>query len=221
MRGLGWGGPATGDPMRDDDNQQTRDRIRWPIVIAGSVLFAAVLTVGPILATRDIDAGGSANRFAAGNFGMMMAREVSALRVSAAPEVEPVAAPEPETSAPDTVPPTTLPEPAEPAPPVDGGSVAIDLEPLEPEPFGDGEAVAWEITVTNDGDEYLWGVYAYLEGTGPVTCEARQLDVGATTTCRSELLLWADAETATAWVTAWTINRMVDGETAYPLAIES
>jgi len=72
-----------------------------------------------------------------------------------------------------------------------------------------GDAIGWHFRVTNTGGEYLWGVFVYLEGYGPVACEARRLEAGAGTDCWAETVAVPDQSAGEAWVTAWTSLRMV------------
>lgn len=121
-------------------------------------------------------------------------------------------------------------EAPEPAPPTDGeepattsggrehddGSLRLTMGP--PSVAGDEPGAAphdedwvrWTFTVENAGDEYLWGVYLYLEGYGHVGCGARRLDVGESTQCTAEAEVWQGSHRAEAWVTAWTTDRMVE-----------
>jgi len=75
--------------------------------------------------------------------------------------------------------------------------------------FFAGDAIGWHFRVTNTGGEYLWGVFVYLEGYGPVACEARRLEAGAGTDCWAETVAVPDQSAGEAWVTAWTSLRMV------------
>ncbi|MCB2223009.1 MAG: hypothetical protein KQH83_02445 [Actinobacteria bacterium] len=190
---------------------------RWPFVV-GIAAFALALTVGPIIATSGIDAGGSAAHYAAGNTGMVVAR-AAAGSDAAAPAANPTAIPAfvevtPTTAAPAQAgdDPAAIDRPA-PAPeePLDGGSISVALQ-VEPPELEDGDTARWTITVSNDGDAYLWGVYAFFEGIGPVPCANRQLDVGASTTCTADGPVWAGTQASTAWATAWTTLRMVEGQ---------
>jgi hypothetical protein len=81
--------------------------------------------------------------------------------------------------------------------------------------FVDGEVIGWHFRVSNTGEEYLWGVYVYLELYGRVACEDRRLEPGASTDCRAETTAWAGVNEAVAWVTAWTSRRMLFDELSY------
>lgn len=98
----------------------------------------------------------------------------------------------------------------------DEGAVSVAVLGLHAGTFGPprsgffaGEAIGWHFRVTNTGAEYLWGVFVYLEGYGPVVCEARRLEVGAGTDCWAETIATPDQNAGEAWVTAWTSLRMV------------
>ncbi len=200
---------------------------RWPFVALAAAAFAALVTLGPFIATSRIDAGGSENLYAAGEARMLAAREAAAqdsMRANAATaEVSPQLPPEapPTTEAP-TGPVASVEAPpalpvvaaiAAPDPPVDGGAIELLLAQADREHgLEDGGTATWQITLSNTGDEYLWGVYAYLEGHGAVRCEQRQLAVGGSTVCMADQVVWAGEQSAAAWATAWTANRMVEAE---------
>ncbi len=82
--------------------------------------------------------------------------------------------------------------------------------------FFAGDAIGWHFRVTNTGAEYLWGVFVYLEGYGPVACEARRLEAGAATDCWAETVAAPDENAGEAWVTAWTSLRMVTDRLSQP-----
>ena len=193
----------------------SRRKIRMPFLIAGGVAFAVVLTIGPILATRNMDAAGSADRFAANNNGMVAARIASALQAGLpgpGPAAVPAASQMPPAEPAGTLPAdASIPESVAGIP-IDGGEITLSLRRLDDASIGGGDLVPLEIEVTNTGDQYLWGVYAFLELSGRAECDDRQLAVGASTVCRADRRTWAGEETAVAWATAWTINRMVEGE---------
>ncbi len=200
---------------------------RWPFLLLAAAAFAALVTLGPVIATSRIDAGGSQNLYAAGEAGMLAAREAAAQdsvrAIATTAEVSP--------QLPTEAPPTTEapPDPvasvevspampvvapiATPDPPVDGGAIELLLAQADREHgLEDGGTATWEITLSNTGDEYLWGVYAYLEGHGVVRCDQRQLAAGASTVCMADQVVWAGEQSAAAWATAWTAHRMVEAE---------
>ena len=97
---------------------------------------------------------------------------------------------------------------------VDGGAVALTLAGLTDGALGAArfsffadDPIGWHFQVKNTGDEYLWGIYVYLEFYGPVTCNARRLDAGEATECWAETTAQAGSNVADAWVTAWTRER--------------
>lgn len=99
---------------------------------------------------------------------------------------------------------------------IDGGALELTLVGTYAGRYGpaatdfrEGDAIAWRFRVTNTGDEYLWGVYVYLEGYGRVVCGQRRLPAGASTQCWAETTALAGANEADAWMTAWTELRMV------------
>jgi len=187
--------------------------------VAG-IAFAAALIVGPIVATSGVDAGGSEQSHSGYTDGTTAAR--TALTIEAA--FEPITEPAPPPEAPAAVPaPAGAPAVIEPAvvtptvPTVPSPVRSPELETtltLSNPNLADGSAATWKITVTNQSDEYLWGVYAYLEGFGAVTCGSRQLDAGESTTCWADDTVWAGTHEAAAWATAWTVDRMVEEGTA-------
>ena len=59
----------------------------------------------------------------------------------------------------------------------------MTVAPIDSAPYRHDDEVRWQITVHNTGTEYLWGVYAYLEGFGRVGCSDRRLSPGQTSEC--------------------------------------
>ncbi|MFH1330296.1 MAG: hypothetical protein ABIJ48_06590 [Actinomycetota bacterium] len=112
---------------------------------------------------------------------------------------------------------TTAPAVVFPVTPVeDGGAVDLALAGTHAGRYGPeragffaGDTIGWRFQVTNSGEEYLWGVFVYLELYGPVTCASRRLEVGASTECWAETNALVPTSGAEAWVTAWTEARMV------------
>jgi len=205
------------------EKTQTPKTRRWPFLALAASAFALVMTVGPIVATSGVDAGGSEQSHAGYNVGMMAARSAIAAAQSDAPSIdsaasddEPVAIPASPVVAPivDTDPDPVI-EPVATEPPAIREDDAIDIIlELSGDDITDGSTGTWKITVSNQGDEYLWGVYAYLEGLGQVACEHRQLDIGESTNCWANQITWTGDHEAIAWVTAWTTDRMVEEETS-------
>ncbi len=192
---------------------------RWPFLALGATAFAVLMTVGPIIATRGVDAGGSDQELAGYNVGMMAARSAIAAQTAVIEVAEATTPVDPEAvtaAAPtESQPAGAAEQPAvvEPAIPIQDDAIDVTLELSDPTVI-DGTVASWEITVTNQGDQYLWGVYAYLEGLGPVACGDRQLDIGASTTCRADQVVWAGDNQAIAWATAWTVDRMAEEQTS-------
>jgi hypothetical protein len=98
----------------------------------------------------------------------------------------------------------------------DEGAVSLSVAGLHDGLYGPprsgffaGDVIGWHFRVGNTGGEYLWGVFVYLEGYGPVACEARRLEAGAATDCWAETIAAPDESAGEAWVTAWTSLRMV------------
>jgi hypothetical protein len=208
-------------------------RPRWPYAVLAAAAFAAAITLGPSLLKGAGDADGSDSFYAAQRAG----RAVQAAGPAATETTEPAAATVPPT-APSTVPPTpeAAPEPSVTSPPSTSPQAPAPPaeEPAAPIPVGDGrlkvdlvydtgvkgtglpadgDEVIWTLVIENSSEEYLWGVYGYLEGYGPVPCESRRLDVGESTSCTATNTVWESDETATAWATAWTLEEMVEAET--------
>lgn len=126
------------------------------------------------------------------------------------------------TAAPSTA--TTIPVPVTPA--VDNGAVKLTLAGRHAGRYGPervgffaGETIGWHFRVTNSGEEYLWGVFVYLELSGPVACTSRRLAVGTSTDCWAETTALAPRSTAEAWVTAWTEVRMVSDRVSHRVVI--
>jgi len=204
---------------------------RWPFLSLAAAGFVLLVTLGPLMATSRIDASGSQDLYSAGDAGMLVAREAAAQGSTAAVPTIAEAPPgtSPQTSAPAPTSTTTIPadppatavDPPDVAaiaasiPPIDGGAIEITMSlPPDGEPLTDGGTATWEIALANTGDEYLWGVYVYMEGYGALKCDQRQLSIGASATCRVDQGVWAGEQSATAWVTAWTANRMVEAATS-------
>jgi hypothetical protein len=85
--------------------------------------------------------------------------------------------------------------------------------------FFAGDAIGWHFRVTNTGAEYLWGVFVYLEGYGPVACEARRLEAGVGTDCWAETIAAPAENAGEAWVTAWTSLRMVTDRLSHRVVV--
>ncbi|MBM3695034.1 MAG: hypothetical protein FJW79_03755 [Actinobacteria bacterium] len=113
------------------------------------------------------------------------------------------------------------------SPPVDGGRVSLGVAGVQvgrlgpPRTFfAPGDSIRWHFRVTNSGDEYLWGVFVYLERHGPVACASRRLPVGATTDCWAEMVALAEPGDTEVWVTAWTELRMVTDRVLHRLPVD-
>ena len=202
---------------------------RWPFLALGASAFAVLMTLGPMLATFDVDAGGSEQSHAGYNVGMMAARLAISIE---APDtvVEPAASNDGAAPAsalaysPAAVRFARAPQEqsavAEQPTPLQSDAIEVTLDLLNPE-VADLHTATWSITVSNQGEEYLWGVYAYLEGFGPVMCDDRQLDIGASTSCLTDQTVWTGEHRAVAWATAWTLDRMVHEEVFLPYVVGS
>jgi len=108
----------------------------------------------------------------------------------------------------------------------DGGEVTLALAGLHAGREGPRRAsflpddrIGWHFRVVNTGDEYLWGLFVYLERYGPVACGVRRLDVGEAADCWAETWAQSGANTAEAWVTAWTTSRMVFGRASHRVLV--
>jgi len=107
-------------------------------------------------------------------------------------------------------------------PPTDDGAVELQLAGVHSGAYGParsgffaGDRIGWHLRVTNTGEQYLWGVFVYLESYGPVACEAHRLEAGASTDCWAETVAVTGNNDAEAWVTAWTETRMVGDRTSH------
>lgn len=197
---------------------------RWPFLAAAAAAFALLMTVGPIIATQGVDAGGSDRSYSGYNVGMIAAWSFASvsdgLGAAPGPPADPAAAPV-LAVAPAFAEPAAVNE--DPAPvvgvaPIQDPEIGIAMMLLDPD-LEDGGTARWEIEVTNRSGEYLWGVYVYLEGFGKVGCGSRQLDVGASTTCFADQPVWQGDRLGVAWVTAWTADAMVESETSRPFDV--
>jgi hypothetical protein len=83
----------------------------------------------------------------------------------------------------------------------------------------DGDEVAWTLRVTNTGEEFLWGIYAHMEGYGRMTCDRRRLDSGETALCTAtEAMINPDHEGwLWLWATGWTSTSVIGTDVVYPL----
>jgi hypothetical protein len=201
------------------DSARTPVTRRWPFLAGTAAAFALLMTVGPIIATQGVDAGGSDRIYSGYNVGMIAARSyASATDGSIGPRATPGGPPESPilAVAPIIAEPTAV-IPEEPAPsiavaPIVDPKIGISMA-LADQDLADGGTARWEITVTNRSGEYLWGVYVYLEGFGKVECGSRQLDVDVATTCFADQPVWQGDHLGIAWVTAWSTDEMMESKT--------
>ena len=213
-------------------NKREGGKERSGLALRIGALAATVLALGAVIGPRLISSGGGGSQTgpAAAALPGAPASELRQTTTSAlvAPATTAVL---PATTAPTTIPaPTTTvttvpvfatttapaPGPSDESGVVDGGAVALTLAGLADGALGEArvgffadDPIGWHFQVKNTGDEYLWGVYVYLELYGPVTCSARRLDVGEFADCWAETTAQAGSNVADAWVTAWTRQRML------------
>lgn len=121
---------------------------------------------------------------------------------------------------------TTTTVPLPPQAPPDGGAVRLSLAGIHAGLHGPqvgffvpGEPIGWHFRVTNTGDEFLWGVFVYLELYGPVACSEPRLEPGASADCWAETPAYDGRNQAEAWLTAWTGTRMVADRLSYNIAL--
>ena len=125
-------------------------------------------------------------------------------------------APQPTTTAPEVTTTTAAPDRAEIELVV---VMTTDRDGQETSRFHQGDSITWRFLVTNTGDEYLWGVYVFLEHHGPVPCDSRRLEPGAATVCRIDTVAKEGRHEAEAWATAWTDTRMIAAELFHPFIV--
>jgi hypothetical protein len=82
-----------------------------------------------------------------------------------------------------------------------------------------GDTVAWQIHVTNDTTEDLWGVFAYVEGFGPSVCDQRHIGAGESTDCWATGLAYVGTGDVVTWVNAWTEERQVKDIVRIPFTV--
>lgn len=180
------------------------------IAAVAAGLFAAAVLVGPRFLMSGIDAGGSDGAYAADV-------DLSSVELAASTPLAFAGGPVPTTTTSTT---TTIPVTTVPVVPggttLGGGThgeITVTVAPLDSAPYRHDDEVRWRITVRNSGTEYLWGVYAYLEGFGRVGCSDRRLSPGQTSECIARIRMDPGDYTADAWATAWTeTDEIRDGD---------
>lgn len=183
-------------------------------------LLALVAVVGPRLASSGGGGAPSSTSLPSGP-------EPEATTTSGSPaEPTVTAAPATTSTSPAASSTTTTLAPGPTATVPDQGEVDLTLAGLHAGTYGPsqsgffaGDTIGWHFRVTNRGNEYLWGVFVYLELYGPVACGARRLAVGESTDCWAETTAMAGANEADAWVTAWTALRMVTDRLSHRVLI--
>jgi hypothetical protein len=188
------------------------------VAVVATGIFATAVLVASRLLVSGIDAGGSAEVFAAngGEASLDLTTSSapgSALDVSADLGV-------PTTSA-GTNRPESLPAAVRLDGAAEGGEITVSVIPLDGGPFHHDDEVRFRITVFNSGNEYLWGVYAYLEGYGRVGCSDRRLAPGEASECIARVRLDAEDYVADAWATAWTETEEIRSQDRYTAHIET
>jgi len=73
----------------------------------------------------------------------------------------------------------------------------------------DFDAARFQIRLDNTSDEELWGVFAYLEGYGPISCMESHLDPGEHTACTVTDTVYSGTHTGEVWANAWTTQHQV------------
>lgn len=201
------------------------DGERFGKVLRIIALAATVVALAAVIGPRLAFSGGGIDPAAAASLRVDVTPVVDTTRpgLPSAPAISTVpATTTTTTAAPSTA--TTIPVPVTPA--VDDGAVKLTLVGRHAGRYGPervgffaGETIGWHFRVTNSGEEYLWGVFVYLELSGPVACTSRRLAVGTSTDCWAETTALAPRSTAEAWVTAWTEVRMVSDRGSHRVVI--
>ena len=125
------------------EKTQTPKTRRWPFLALAASAFALVMTVGPIVATSGVDAGGSEQSHAGYNVGMMAARSAIAAAQSDAPSIDSAASDDE---------PVAIPASPVVAPIVDAGPDPV-IEPVATEPPAIREDDAIDIILELSGDD--------------------------------------------------------------------
>lgn len=183
-------------------------------------VFAAAVLVGPRLLVSGVDAGGSAEVFAADAEGASLELTTSASVGVALGDNGDVA-----VNPPVPVPPAIRPESLPAAVRLDGltdeGALTVTVAPVEAGPYHHDDEIRFRIAIVNSGTEYLWGVYAYLEGYGEVECSDRRLAPGEASECVARVRLDAEDFLADAWATAWTESEEIRSGDRFTARIEA
>jgi hypothetical protein len=216
------------------------DKERFGPVLRVAALVATLLALGAVIGPRLAFSGGGGSRDSSTAAASLPAGAIGASHITgtSVPEraetTSPAAAPT-TTSSTSATSTTTLPaaSPSTTAPivaatPVDPDTGAVDLALVgvhagrhgaERSGFFAGDTIGWHFRVINTGGEYLWGVFVYLELSGPVSCSARRLAVGESADCWAETTAMAGSNDAEAWVTAWTASRMVTDRVSHRVGV--
>jgi hypothetical protein len=204
------------------------DKDRFGPVLRLVALAATLLALAAVIGPRLLSSGDDAPANAAGSLSAAAAAASDPSGPAVLPPSTTTSIAATTTTTSTTLPPattttlapppttTTLPaaDPGDVA--ADGGAVELTLLGLHSglygpsrSPYFAGGLIGWHFQVANTGDEHLWGVFVYLETYGPISCDARRLDVGESTDCWAETMALEGNNTAVAWVTAWTRAHMV------------
>ena len=210
------------------------DKERFGPVLRLAALAATLLALAAVIGPRLLSSGGDGP----GNAAASLSAAAAAASHTSGPTFPPpptTSATAPTTSTTSTtlspattttlagpVTSTTLPVVAPDGAGTDGGAIELTLVGLHSGLYGPrrspdfaGGLIGWHFRVANTGEEYLWGVFPYLETYGPIACDTRRLDVGESTDCWAETMALEGNSTAVAWVTAWTRTHMVSSRLSH------
>jgi hypothetical protein len=207
--------------MESEHQPETR-RERWVPILRAAALIGAIIALVAVVAPRLASSRGSQpTPTTVASAPADSSTTALTIRLPSTTEA-PTAASSPTTTSPPTEN-ATAPTTTEPLV-QDGGAVSLTLVGLEPNgvvnaSIVDGDSLVWHFRVTNSGEQYLWGVYVYLELRGWVPCDDHRLEIGASTDCWVQSIAWAGQDNAEAWVTAWTETHRVEDIMSYDYAV--
>lgn len=200
------------------------------IATVAGLVFAGFIVLTPRLTTSNSDSPGVTVAESASTSGVGLPEISDAAAAGPAVPldidveiIQPEPEPEPQTetsSLPPTTPPSTM-----PIDPAAAGFVSMSVDAKGPrDAFAtaiavEGDEIEWRFHVENVSADEVWGVYVFLELHGPTRCEKRNLKPGEATDCWIATNAVEGTHTASAWVTAWTLDHIVADQLGYTFTV--